>query len=190
MRHVPSTDSMIIEAGTPLIKKFGVGIVRDIRREVADAFVIADMKTLDVGQIEARIAHEGTADGAIVSGLASKRTIDAFLTEATRFRLWSAVDMLGVRDPVRTLTSLNLIPDIVILHRSIDDETRTTLDLSMIRTIKKRVSRSLFVGIAGGLNPVKAQRALQCGADIIIVGRYVTASKDPQKAIDRLLLLV
>ncbi len=35
-----------------------------------------------------------------------------------------------------------------------------------------------MIAVAGGITPETARDALSCGADIIIVGRYITQSKD------------
>jgi bifunctional enzyme Fae/Hps len=40
-----------------------------------------------------------------------------------------------------------------------------------------------LVAVAGGIVPETAKEALEKGADIIIVGRYVTQSKDIERAV-------
>src|SRR2546427_9475442 len=52
-----------VEAGTPLIKSEGMRSVRELKRALPAAVVVADMKTLDAGAIETEIAFE--AAGAI-----------------------------------------------------------------------------------------------------------------------------
>jgi bifunctional enzyme Fae/Hps len=59
---LPNRERILIEAGTPLVKKFGVGIIGKIRELRRDAFIIADLKTLDVGRIEVKIAADETAE--------------------------------------------------------------------------------------------------------------------------------
>ena len=44
--------------------------------------MIADLKTLDVGKVEADIAYEDTADAVVAAGLAPPETLDAFVHEA------------------------------------------------------------------------------------------------------------
>ena len=55
---LPNRERILIEAGTPLVKKFGVGIIGKIRELKKDAFIIADLKTLDVGRIEVKMAAD------------------------------------------------------------------------------------------------------------------------------------
>src|SRR5690606_15281793 len=59
---LPNRERILLEAGTPLVKKFGVGVVSRIRELRRDAFIIADLKTLDVGRIEVKMAADETAD--------------------------------------------------------------------------------------------------------------------------------
>src|SRR2546425_4624960 len=47
-----------IEAGTPLIKSEGMRSVKELKRALPAAVVVADMKTLDAGAIEREIAFE------------------------------------------------------------------------------------------------------------------------------------
>src|SRR3989449_3706667 len=47
-----------IEAGTPLIKSEGMRSVKELKRALPNAVVVADMKTLDAGAIETEIAFE------------------------------------------------------------------------------------------------------------------------------------
>jgi len=40
-----------------------------------------------------------------------------------------------------------------------------------------------LIAVAGGIVPGTAREALEKGADIIIVGRYITQSKDVERAV-------
>src|SRR3990172_4824972 len=82
--QLPKSDRLLLEVGTPLLKRYGVKVIRDIREIAKDVFIVADLKTLDVGQVEVDIAFNETADAVVVSGLASKATIDKFISEAKR----------------------------------------------------------------------------------------------------------
>jgi len=55
LAELPRNDHLIIEAGTPLIKRFGLSIISEIRKIRPNAFIIADMKILDTGNLEARM---------------------------------------------------------------------------------------------------------------------------------------
>jgi len=184
IQQLPGSDRIIIEVGTPLIKRYGTRVINDLRQVAKDIFVVADLKTLDVGKVEADLAYDETADAVVAAGLAPAETLDSFTHEAKRLGIYAAVDMLNVEDPVKKLKSLKEIPDIVILHRGIDQETGRTLGLGLIQEIRQTFKDKKFlVAVAGGIVPETAREALQKGADIIIVGRYVTQSKDIERSV-------
>jgi bifunctional enzyme Fae/Hps len=183
IHELPESDRVILEAGTPLLKKYGVKVIRDLREVAKDVFIIADLKTLDVGKVEVDLAFEETADAVVVAGLAAKETLDGFIYEAKKLGIYAVVDMMNVEDPVKKLQSLKNVPDVVILHRGIDTETGRTLSLDLVQEMKNALlDRKFLVAVAGGITPETAREALEKGADILIVGRYVTQSKDVKRA--------
>ncbi|MEM2840710.1 MAG: bifunctional 5,6,7,8-tetrahydromethanopterin hydro-lyase/3-hexulose-6-phosphate synthase [Candidatus Bathyarchaeia archaeon] len=181
--EVPKSDRVIFEAGTPLIKKYGTGVIQELREVARDVFIVADLKTLDVGQVEVDLAFEETADAVVASGLASKDTIDKFIYEAKRLGIYAFVDMMDVQNPVGVLESLNDLPDVVIIHRGIDEERGGRTRWELIKEIKSKFKdRKILVAVAGGIDPSNVPAALKAGADILIVGRYITQSRDVEHA--------
>lgn len=182
--QIPGSDRVIIEVGTPLIKKYGTRIINELRKTAKDAFIIADLKTLDVGKVEVDIAYEETADAVVAAGLAPPETLDKFIYETKRLGIYGVIDMLNVEDPITKLRGMKNFPDVVILHRGIDQETGRTLGLDLISRLRQTfLNKKFLIAVAGGILPETAKEALQKGADILIVGRYVTQSKDIERAI-------
>lgn len=185
---LPHSDRIILEAGTPLIKKYGVRVIRDLREIAKNIFIIADLKTLDVGQVEVDLAYEETADAVVASGLASKETLDKFIYEAKRLGIYSVVDMMEVSDPVKKLKDLEDLPEVVILHRGIDEEKTGKTRWDLIQEIRATFKgKKMLMAVAGGIDLNTVPQALKAGADILIVGRYVTQSKDPERVARELL---
>jgi bifunctional enzyme Fae/Hps len=182
--EIPKSDRVILEVGTPLIKRYGTRVMGELREVAKDAFFIADLKTLDVGKVEADLAYDETADAVVAAGLAPAETLDAFTHEAKRLGIYAVVDMLNVEDPVKKLKTLKEFPDVVILHRGIDQETGKTIGLNLIQEMRQTFKDKRFlVAVAGGIVPETAKEALEKGADIIVVGRYVTQSRDIEHAV-------
>jgi bifunctional enzyme Fae/Hps len=182
--QLPGSDRIIIEVGTPLIKRYGTRVISDLRQVAKDTFMVADLKTLDVGKVEADIAYEDTADAVVAAGLAPPETLDAFVHEAKRLGIYAVIDMLNVEAILEKLRSLKDFPDIVILHRGIDQESGRTCGLERIKMIRQAFPNKKFlIAVAGGIVPETAKEALEQGADILIVGRYVTQSKDIERAV-------
>lgn len=188
LKCVPQNDHVIIEAGTPLIKKFGLSVIGEIRKLRPNAFIIADMKILDTGNLEARMAADATADAVVVSGLAPASTIEKAISEARKVGIYSIIDMLNVTSPVKLIASLKVKPDIVELHRAIDTEGASAAHAwGDIAAIKKAAGGKLLVATAGGIRVDVVKEALRSGADILVVGRAITASKDIGHAADEFL---
>ena len=189
--QLPTSDRIILEAGTPLIKKYGARVIHDLREIVKDIFIIADLKTLDVGQVEVDLAYEETADAVVASGLASKDTLDKFIYEAKRLGIYAFVDMMDVGNPLETLRSLEELPDVVIIHRGIDEEHGGLTRWELMREIKNTFAeKKILIAVAGGIDPSTAPKALESGADILIVGRYITQSRDIERAAREFLKLL
>ena len=182
---LPGSDRIILEVGTPLIKRYGTRIIGELRQTAKDKFIIADLKTLDVGKVEVDIAYEDSADAVVASGLAPPETLDATVHEARRMGIYAVIDMLNVEDVLAKLKSLKDLPDVVILHRGIDQESGKTCGLERIQMIRKAFpnNKKLLIAVAGGIVPETAKEALEQGADILIVGRYVTQSRDIERSV-------
>ncbi len=180
--ELPDSDHLIIEVGTPLLKKYGMEIISRIREIRPDIFVVADMKILDTGNLEARIASDYTADSVVISGLAPAATIDGAIKETKKTGIYSIVDMLNVENPLEVLRSLKKLPDVVELHRAIDTENKGEkhkwADMGSI----KKLSDKILVAVAGGIRLDNAHEALKSGADILIVGRAITNARDVEGA--------
>ncbi|MDO8871245.1 MAG: bifunctional 5,6,7,8-tetrahydromethanopterin hydro-lyase/3-hexulose-6-phosphate synthase [Methanoregula sp.] len=186
LKELPENDHLIIEAGTPLIKKFGLGVISEIRKLRPNAFIIADLKILDTGNLEARMAADATADAVVVSGLAPVSTMEKAIAEARKVGIYSIVDMLNVQNPAKVIASLKVKPDIVELHRAIDTDDAAHA-WGDIPAIKKAAGGKLLVATAGGIRVNVVKDALKAGADILVVGRAITASKDIGHAADEFL---
>ena len=184
IQALPGSDRIILEVGTPLIKRYGTRGINELRQIAKDKFIIADLKTLDVGKVEVDIAYEDTADAVVAAGLAPPETLDATVHESRRLGIYAVIDMLNVEDVLGKLKSLKDLPDIVILHRGIDQESGRTCGLERIKLIRQAFpNKKYLIAVAGGIVPETAKEALDQGADILIVGRYVTQSKDIERSV-------
>ena len=183
--QVPRSDRIIFEVGTPLIKKHGAKVIGELRSLDRDMFLIADFKTLDVGKVEVDLAFEETADGVTASGLAPVETLDSFIYETRRLGMYAIVDMMGVENPMVKLQSLKELPEVVLVHRGIDVEKRGgSIRWEQIQAIKSGFKdRKLLVALAGGITPEIARDAINSGADIIVVGRFITQSRDIERSV-------
>ena len=189
LSQLPDSDHLLIEVGTPLVKKFGASVVKEIRNVRPSSFVVLDLKTLDTGNLEVRLAADATADAVVISGLAPTKTLELAIKEARKTGVYSVIDMLNVPDPLAVLRSLSALPDVVEMHRAIDQEAEKH-NWAVIAEIKKMASgadRRLLVAVAGGIRVETVAEALRSGADIVVTGRAITGSKDIKDAAEQFL---
>lgn len=189
LSKIPVSDKILLEAGTPLIKKFGIDIVKFIREFHPASYTIADMKTLDVGWLEVQIAAEASANAVAISGLAPNETLVSSIEEAEKRRVDILLDCMNVESPSTILENLTKKPEVVLFHRGIDQEGKTDHPWNKIKLIKAKFPESK-TAVAGGLNLETSARALNNGADIIIIGRAITQADNIKATINDFLHLL
>jgi bifunctional enzyme Fae/Hps len=170
LKYLPRKDAIIIKAGAPLIKRYGVEVCQKIHQIRPESIVIADMKTLDTGNLEARMAGDATADVITFSGRAPLKTQERFMEECQKVGALSLMDTTNLPDPVEVINQLSIKPDIVELQ-GIPDKAR-------VKEIKKACGSRALVAVAGDITVPKVKEALASGADILVVGRAITCAKD------------
>jgi bifunctional enzyme Fae/Hps len=182
---MPKSDRIIFECGTPIIKEYGLGsCVETIRKVRPGCYCIADMKTMDVGRAEVKMASQATANAVVVSGKAPLTTITEFITECNKHGIHHWIDSLGMTEEalLEMLRQLPEKPKVVILHRGIDQEQEDKSRQWGCCEDIREITNSL-IALAGGLVPGEPlKQALKTNADIFIVGRYIYQSPDPYNA--------
>lgn len=182
IRQLPVNERVIVEAGTPLIKRYGEAGIRKIR-QWCDArfygsgivpYIVADMKAMDRGDTEVMIAKRGGASAAVVLGDAPIETINAFVDSCVANGLDAMIDMMNVDFPLGVLRQLKQVPPIVILHRGVDEETFNRdkeIPLYEIRRIKG--SYDVMISIAGGDTIREVQSSVFNDCDIVVIWKSV-----------------
>ena len=163
----------LIEAGTPLIKKFGIGIVKELG---IFGDVVADMKTMDAGFLEASMAFESGAKYTTVLGLASNKTIREVVRAAKEYGGKVMGDLIGVKDVnQRGMELLDMGVDVVCIHLGIDEQK----EKSLIDILKDVELPSKHLAVAGGINLENIDAILKLKPSIVIVGSAITKADSP-----------
>ncbi|MCL2258111.1 MAG: bifunctional 5,6,7,8-tetrahydromethanopterin hydro-lyase/3-hexulose-6-phosphate synthase [Candidatus Bathyarchaeota archaeon] len=187
IEQLPESDRIILEIGTPLIKQYGTKIINEIRTIAPDTFIIADLKNLDVGKVEVDTAYDNTADAVVTSGLAPIETLDAIIHETKRLGIATFIDMLNAEENIPKLKTLKELPDVIALHHGIDQENRLchngSKGLKCIKLVRQAFpNKKVLIAVTECGTPEIAKEALNQGADILIVGRYITQSQDIKRS--------
>ncbi len=170
-----------LEAGTPLIKNHGMLAVKKLKASFPHCTVVADMKTMDTGDLEVEMAAKNGADVVAVLGLASDFTIKRAVNAARAHGVKIMADLIGVEDKVRRARELEQLGvDYLLVHTPKDIQKvkleRVNASLEELRRIKRSVS--LPIAVAGGINRETLPILKQAGAEIFVVGSAITKAKD------------
>ena len=133
-------------------------------------YIVADLKCMDRGRKEVEIARNGRANAVTALGQAPIETLDSFIQECEACGLDSMIDMMNVDFPLDVLRKLKKIPQVVILHRGVDEEAfnrEKEIPYHEIQRIKS--SYDIMIAVAGGDTFRETQRAIFNDADIVVV---------------------
>ncbi|MEM3030611.1 MAG: 3-hexulose-6-phosphate synthase [Candidatus Micrarchaeia archaeon] len=171
----------IIEAGTPLIKSAGIGIVRRLKKMFPGKKIAADLKIMDVGGVETEMAAKAGAGIVTVCAAADDATIREAVEAGKRYGAKVSADLIGVADPVRRARECEALGvSIIEVHTGIDQQMKGITPFGALRKVVKAVS--VPVAVAGGLDAKSAGEAAALGASIVIVGGGITKAADVAKA--------
>lgn len=175
----------IIEAGTPLIKSEGLDAVRKLRSAFPAATIVADMKTIDAGRVEAESAAKAGANVMTVLAAAGESTICECIEAGRHYGIEVAVDLLGAADPAAFAKRAGELGAARLdVHCAIDAQMHGADPLALLTEV--RGATELTVAVAGGINSETAAAAAAAGADIIIIGGAITKDVDPRAAAQRI----
>jgi len=174
-----------IEIGTPLIKSEGLNAVRAMRQAFPNHKIIADMKTIDAGRTEVETAAKAGANIIDVLGASSDATIAECVDAARNYGCEIVVDMIEVADPVsRAVAAEAAGADYIAVHTAIDVQMVGGDPFDVLSRVAEAVD--IPVACAGGVNSETAARAVEHGAQIVIVGGAIIKSEDARTAAEEI----
>jgi bifunctional enzyme Fae/Hps len=159
---------ILVEAGTPYIKREGLAGIRLIR-SLWRGHIVADLKTVDGALQEVDMVRSAGATAATVLGNSPPEVLNLFVDRCARLGLLSMIDMLGVRDPLHVLRQLRKPPDVVVLHRGRDEEGTRGKVIQYRHVNRVRSKFDVLISAAGGVDLKEARSAIFNGANIVVV---------------------
>jgi 3-keto-L-gulonate-6-phosphate decarboxylase len=168
---LPQSDRILIEAGTPLIKTYGIDAIYKIKEMAPPGtYIVADNKCCDLASREVEMMANAGANASTCLGVAPIETINSFIEECSKFGIDSIVDMMNVENPLMVLKKLKKIPNVVMLHRGVDESEfskEKQIPYYQIKQIKGNYN--VLVAVAGGDTIKEIQSAIFNDADIVVV---------------------
>src|SRR6187549_4176841 len=176
-----------LEAGTPLILAEGLHGVRALRKEFPKVPIVADLKTMDGGYLEAEMMAKAGATHVVVMARAHEETLKCVVKAGRDFGVKVMGDNLGCPDMVdgaRMIEDLGC--DFVIHHIGYDERRgiaaagrRMPSPLDQLRAVVDAVS--VPVQAVGGLTLEQAVRTPEYGAPLVVLGAPLTIDADAFK---------
>jgi len=160
-----------LEAGTPLLLAEGLRAVEGLRRRFPDHPIVADLKTMDGGYLEAEMMAGAGADVVVVMGRAHEATIRRVVDAGRDFGVKVMGDNLGAEDRVECAVWMESLGVDFIVHHIGFDERGMIPGLSPMDELDDVVRAvSIPVQAVGGLS---VEQAIQCpahGAPLVVIG--------------------
>ena len=179
-----------LEAGTPLILAEGLHGVRALRKEFPNTPIVADLKTMDGGYLEAEMMAKAGATHVVVMARAHAETIKCVVKAGADYGVKVMGDNLGCPDMVAGAKLLeDLGCDFVIHHIGYDERRgiaaaghRMPSPLDQLKEVVEAVS--IPVQAVGGLTLEQAIACPKYGAPLVVLGAPLTIDADAFKTAD------
>jgi 3-hexulose-6-phosphate synthase/6-phospho-3-hexuloisomerase len=173
-----------LEAGTPLILAEGLHGVRALRKAFPGVPIVADLKTMDGGYLEAEMMAKAGATHVVVMARAHEETLRCVVKAGSDFGVKVMGDNLGCPDMVAAAKWMeDLGCDYVIHHIGFDERRgiaaqgkRMPSPLDQLREVVKAVK--IPVQAVGGLSLEQAIRCPEFGAPLVVLGAPLTIDAD------------
>jgi 3-hexulose-6-phosphate synthase len=179
-----------LEAGTPLILAEGLHGVRALRAAFPDTPIVADLKTMDGGYLEAEMMAKAGATHVVVMARAHAATIKQVVQAGKDYGVQVMGDNLGYEtmvDGAKRLEDLGC--DYIIHHIGYDERRdpevqaayggRMPSPLDELEAVVKAVS--IPVQAVGGLTIEQAIACPKYGAPLVVLGAPLTVDADSFK---------
>jgi 3-hexulose-6-phosphate synthase/6-phospho-3-hexuloisomerase len=179
-----------LEAGTPFILAEGCHGIKRLREAFPNVPIVADLKTMDGGYLEAEMMAKAGATHVVVMARAHEETIKCVVKAGRDFNIKVMGDNLGCDNKIVASKLLeDLGCDYVIHHIGYDERRgiaaqgkRMPSPLDELKEVVKAVN--IPVQAVGGLT---LEQAIQCpayGAPLVVLGAPLTIDADAFKTAD------
>src|SRR5687767_14055819 len=176
-----------LEAGTPLILAEGMHGVRALRKAFPDVPIVADLKTMDGGYLEAEVMAKAGATHVVVMARSHEETIKCVVKAGRDYGVKVMGDNLGCPDMIAGAKLIeDLGCDYVIHHIGYDERRgiaarghRMPNPLDQLREVVAAVR--VPVQAVGGLTIEQAVRTPEYGAPLVVLGAPLTIDADAFK---------
>ncbi len=160
-----------LEVGTPLILGEGLHAVRALHEKFPHHPLIADLKTMDAGYLEAEMMYKAGATFVVVMGVAHEHTIKEAVRAAREFGCYVMGDIMLHPNKVEIARKMQEWGvDVIIVHTGFD-ERHMEIGKSPVDDVRAvRPAVSIPMQAVGGLSIEQAGNMPEMGAPLVVIG--------------------
>lgn len=171
----------IIEIGTPFIIEEGMEAVRQFRKRFPNKELLADIKIMDAGDIEAASAFKAGADYVTVLGTTDILTVQSCVETANQYGKEVVVDMICVENIPKKIQQLEAVgAHGLAVHTGVDQQKAGREPIDDLRVMKEH-SKSAKISVAGGISLETIPMYAELKPEVLIVGGGICSADDPAK---------
>ena len=160
-----------IEVGTPLILAEGLHAVKALREKFPHHPIVADLKTMDGGYLEAEMMAKAGANLVVVMARAHEASIRCVVECAKDYGIKVMGDNLACEDKVSASKRMEDLGVDFIVHHLGYDERNMISGLSALDHLEEVVKAvEIPVQAVGGLSIPEAIQCPAYGAPIVVIG--------------------
>ena len=172
-----------LEAGTPLILAEGLHGVRALRSRFPEHPLVADLKTMDGGYLEAQMMAQAGATHVVVMSQAHPATVRATVRAAREFGLRVMGDVLAATDKPQAARALQEDGcDYIIVHTGFDERHERVGATPWEDLAAVVAAVDVPVQAVGGLSLADLDRLPAAGAPLVVVGAPLVIDHDAFRA--------
>jgi 3-hexulose-6-phosphate synthase len=168
----------IVEIGTPFIIRDGVHAVKAVKDAYPDLCVLADLKIMDGGYDEAKMAFEAGADIVTVLAASEDITIQNVVKAGRDYKKEVMADLIAVPDLKKRAMELDSFGlDYICVHTAFDIQHTGRSPLEDLKLLKS-VVKNTKAAVAGGVKVATLSDVVAQQPDIVIVGMGISGQPD------------
>jgi 3-hexulose-6-phosphate synthase/6-phospho-3-hexuloisomerase len=171
-----------LEAGTPLILGEGLHAVKALRKAFPSHPIVADLKTMDAGYLEAEMMFKAGATHVVVMGVAHPATIANAVRAGRDYGGKVMGDIMIHPDkPACARMMQELGVDYIIVHTGLDERNAEKGKSPMDDLASVVAAVTIPVQAVGGLSVEQAIQMPKLGAPLVVIGAPLVVENEEFK---------
>lgn len=167
----------ILEVGDPLVQRYGMTAVREIREKFPGVPLVAELASSDWADEQVELAAKSGADCVLLMGLRKEIRVERAVNSARKHKVGLILELPPEKSVSEwaSFAEQNGVDGMAVI-RNIDSSTPATDSIRRMRLLRKYAKTP--IAISGGFTVEGIAKISDEPWDIVIVGRAITSSRN------------